>query len=95
MGKRGDAETKHCCVNVMAIDWQRRVGVGAMWVHDIWWDSSNWEVVKAFIELGMSGNFDATCFWVMPKDVWGGEQHTPKEDTSTRVGDEFRCLFPW
>ena len=95
VGKWCDAETKHQCVDVTGINWEGRVGISTMEMHDIWWDCSDWEVIESFIEASMCGNFDTRCFRVTPKDVPGGAWHTPKEDAAARVGDEFCCLFSW
>ena len=95
MGKQGDTELEHCCINVGLVHGEWSVCIGALKVDDVWRNHSNREVVECFIEASMSGNFDTGCFRVTPKDVLSGVRHTSKENATPGISLKFCGLFPW
>ena len=95
MGKRGDAELEHRCINVRLVNGDWSILIGALKVDDTRRNRGDREVVESLIKTSMSGDFDTGGFGVMPKDVSSGTRHTPKENATPGIGFEFCYPFPW
>ena len=60
-------------------------------MNDIRWESIEREIIHAFIEFCMKGNFDFVCGFVEPENIASGVRDETKKCAFSRTGDEFCC----